>query len=897
MQNPENKRKRHLIEEEDTPKIKKPKEDGRSKDLLTKTTERDDDWELWGPYLSERQWGTVREDYSSHTDSWNYVTYDKAVGYSYKWGEDGLLGWCDRQARMCTSLAVWNGKDDLLKERLFGLSGPQGNHGEDVKELYYYIDSLPDHRYNTALYKYPQSPYPYKHIIDSNKQLTQSTTELELLDTGIFNDGYWDINIEYIKDTPTLIYCKCTVTNHGKNTETLYVLPQVWFRNTWSTRTGRIPELKPKLQKQADNSVDAEYMLGRYRVEFLPVEKKDVDMIFTDNHTSPLYTSDISQTDIDSDVNKFSKDAFHQYIIHGRKNAVYPSQCGTKCAAIHKIKLTPGGSQKICWSIKAINDRPDQNISSISRIEEVLAKTKLEADLFYSKILPEEWSKEEKRICRLAMAGLLWSKQFYYYHVQTHQHEVEKANSTCNDVKLWNKHWKHLKNHDIISVPDKWEFPWYAPWDLAFHMITFSRVDIPFSKNQLLLFLSDRYMKPNGQLPGCEYDMDATNPPLHAWACFKIYMMDKAEDKIFLQDCFHGLLKNFNWWRNSLDPDKCHLYCGGFLGLDNISVIDRTASNLPPNCKLLQSDATGWMAFYCLTLMEIALELSSTDQAYLIKAEMFLDLFLTIADQINQSVTSTGLWDEEDNFFYDVLISGKERKPLKIRSLVGIVPLFACRVIHLDTPSSSLSTKLNSTNRFIKPLNDNRYLISLVEEVRLKDIFNTVFNTQEFLSPYGIRSLSKVYEIPYVTEIDTKKMSLSYCPGESDSNMFGGNSNWRGPVWLPMNYIFMDSLSIYNAAYSDMKLSYPSNSKNILDLTSIIHNISSRIISIFLPDKHGIRPLHGNIKEYNKHGKWEDLILFYEYFNAETGKGCGASHQTGWTSLIVEFIHLFYKTS
>ncbi|ESO97889.1 hypothetical protein LOTGIDRAFT_152994 [Lottia gigantea] len=744
-----------------------------------------------------------------------------------------------------------------------------GNHGEDVKELYYYLDALPNHNYNKALYKYPLSQFPYKQLIEKNTTRDQQEAEFELIDTGIFDSGYWDITIEYIKDKPNITYCCCTVKNNGDQIHTLHILPQVWFRNTWSSARGE--EEKPHLKKLNSNTVQARYKYGQYIIEYLSSNEIPVDLIFTENETSPeFYQSDEKRKQHHSPSDsQYYKDAFQHYIVKGDESKVNHGNCGTKCAGVYIVTVPSGQETQIYWTIKPLEE-PSTNVDMI---KSVLTQKKQETDQFYDKLLPGNWSCEEKVICRQAIAGLLWSKQYYYYHPQVNHQELVKLNKVATNS--WNEDWHHLQNHDIISVPDKWEFPWYAPWDTAFQMLVMARIDIKYSKEQVLLFLSDRYIKQNGQIPGCEFDCNAANPPLFAWISYHLYQTDPHSDKQFLKSCFTQLLKNFNWWKDTLEIKGSNLYSGGFLGLDNISIIDRTSSSLPSGTQIQQVDGTAWMAYYCLTMLEIALELEEFK-----KAEMFIEIFLEIAHQLTQSITTTGLWFNRHKFFFDVVLTGEERKPIKIESLVGVIPLLACRIITI--PNGFKKSAVNELE------NGDKFFFSVVNEYKFKQVLKTLLFEREFLSPFGIRSLSKVYDYEsghMFNPLTNQNELFCYCPGESDSDLFGGNSNWRGPVWLPMNYLLIESLKLYDSVYK-IKMCYPSESNRLIDLSKIISDLKHRISSLFTFNKDGKRPLHGDIKEYSKTGGWKDLILFYEYFNPETGKGCGASHQTGWTSLI-----------
>ncbi|XP_036357618.1 uncharacterized protein YMR196W [Octopus sinensis] len=1008
--------------------------------------------EFFGPYLSERQWGTVREDYSFSGDCWKYCTHHDSLNTVYLHGEDGLFGWSDYKAKLCASVALWNGKDTILKERLFGLTGPQGNHGEDVKELYYYLCNVPNHNYMKALYQYPQTNFPYKKLIKQNRKRCFAEREYEIVDTGAFVSGYWDIYMEFAKEEEKTCLCRYTVHNQGSERATLYILPQIWLRDTWShyscdkCHTFSKPTMKMHNDK---NEICVHYSEGCFVAKFdCGPDGSFPTMLFTEN---------------DSQTSNYTKDAFHRYIISNELTSVNPEMQGTKCGALYRLTVDPGESQIVQWCL--YSESAVAECSNFKWVfEEILRKREKNAKNFYTMILSPSWTEEERNIACQAYSGLLWSKQFYCYDVrkwiestiirsERMSPESLFCASGCNN---WtdasrNQHWiSHLQNCDIISMPDKWEFPWYAAWDLAFHMIPYSFLDPDFSKKQLLLLLSDKYLHPNGQLPGCEFDFSDTNPPVHCWACLSVYHNSGSYDVSFLKKCFHRLLLNYNWWTNTNKiSGPGHLYSGGFLGMDNISIFNRSTGS-PPGYILAQADATGWMAFFCVKMFEMAIELIKTDPDYADIATQFFRHFLLIAENGSQSTNKAGFWHEDDKFFYDMLLSQESDTiiPLCIRSLVGLVPLLATTVIDLS------SIRMNYPELFVVlsdascssskvHIDNNKLFLSFVSSEQLQHILGYLFSETEFLSPFGIRSLSKHHEQnPYrapvqlgmsqssfhdideechcrereeakerekqkrreerereererkererqererqkresekvseeesekVSEEESEKVSeeeeeeeeeeieeeeeeeeeeesedekssiiimataeqteadqeesstnlesdmqmddknvieeeesdddipvkrannriLRYSPGESPTNMFGGNSNWRGPIWLCMNFMLHECLDIYYKAFgNEYTVEFPTGSNDRKNLQDIRKEISKRIVSLFLPNREGCRPLHGNEPLYQK-DYLRHIVLFYEYFNAENGLGCGASHQTGWSSIVVEFI-------
>ena len=875
---------------------------------LADAASRASNWKRWGPYLSERQWGTVREDYSEDGEAWSYLSHDQANSRAYRWGEDGLLGFTDRECRLCFALALWNGKDPILKERLFGLTGPQGNHGEDVKECYYYLDSTPTHSYASALYKYPQAEFPYAWLLDENRRRGKTDPEFELTDTGVFNDNrYFDVKIEYAKAASDDILILVTVSNRGSEAATISVLPTLWFRNTWSW--GRNYEGhtgKPALALRKDGLVEADHpTLGR--------------MLFAADSGSNACAPTFLFTENDTNIERvfgspndqpFVKDAFHQYVIHGNTNAVNAHHTGTKFAALYQTSI-PGNSEiTIRLRLCEAREMPKKPFADFDNI---FAKRLHEANEFYEDILSHTKGHEARSAARQAYAGVLWSKQFYHYVVKDWlDGDPAQPLPPASRRNGRNKEWQHLFNRDVISMPDKWEYPWYAAWDLAFHMIPLAKADPDFAKEQLILFLREWYMHPNGQLPAYEFALGDVNPPVHAWAVWRVYKMTGPKggrDVEFLARCFHKLLLNFTWWVNRKDPEGKNLFAGGFLGLDNIGVFDRSQP-LPGGTSLDQADGTAWMAFYCVTMLAIAIELAHHDPAYEDVASKFFEHFMAIADAMN-SVGGDGLWDEEDGFYYDKLTADGQIIRLKIRSLVGVIPLFSAAVLEENKikklPGFRKRTKWFLENRGDltckiscmkeKPKNDELHthlLLAIPSEERLKRVLRYILDESEFLSPYGIRSVSKFHDgHPYVFHFDGQSQGVRYTPGESDTGLFGGNSNWRGPIWFPLNFLLIEALESYHYFYGDnLKVECPVGSGNMMNLKQAAAEIARRLASIFLPDENGRRPVHADDPRYASDPNWKNLVLFYEYFQGDTGRGMGASHQTGWTALVAKLMEM-----
>jgi hypothetical protein len=867
---------------------------------LAEDERREKNWKRWGPYLSERQWGTVREDYSDDGTSWEYFPHDHARSRVYRWGEDGLLGITDREGRLCFALALWNGRDPILKERLFGLTGPEGNHGEDVKEVYFYLDSTPTHSYMKALYKYPQAEYPYDLLASENRRRGKEDPEFELPDTGVFEGNrYFDIFAEYAKGSPNDILIRFTAANRGPEPARLDIVPTLWFRNTWSWgRTGEGYWPKPRIQKRGNGVFLADHTsLGRFRLAAAPAPDGTIPaLLMTENETN--FASLYGQPD----PSPYVKDAFHEYVVHGKKEAVNPEGVGTKAAAHYSVVIPSGGELTLRLRLSAEDESPEPTFGG--EFERTFAERIREAEEFYRATIPAGISEEERRVARQACAGLLWTKQFYHYSIRDWLEGDPSQPKPADGRKRGRNHdWPHLYNRDVISMPDKWEYPWYAAWDLAFHMIPFAEIDPHFAKDQLILFLREWYMHPNGQIPAYEFAFSDVNPPVHAWAALHVYRSTGSRDRLFLARVFQKLLLNFTWWVNRKDIHGENIFAGGFLGLDNIGVFDRS-QDLPAGGHLEQADGTAWMAFYCSTMLSIALELAREDPAYDDMASKFFEHFIAIVDAINEH-GGTGLWDEEDGFYYDHLHVDGRSLPLRLRSLVGLIPVIAV--------GSLESEVINTLPGFRKRMNwflENRAdlarvityldtpsageahghrLLAIPSRERLTRILGYMLDENEFLSPYGIRSLSRIYrDKPYVFRLNGQEYRVEYVPGESNTGLFGGNSNWRGPVWFPVNYLLIEALERYHHFYGDtLRVECPTGSGTWMDLREVAREISRRLVRLFLPERENGRPCHGGIPRFAEDPHWRDLLLFHEYFHADTGRGVGASHQTGWTALVV----------
>jgi len=857
-------------------------------------------WKKWGPYLSERQWGTVREDYSDDGNAWDYFSHEQSRSRAYRWGEDGLAGISDDKQKLCFALALWNGRDPILKERLFGLTNSESNHGEDVKEYYFYIDSTPTHSYMKYLYKYPQAEYPYRDLVETNRRRSREEMEYELLDTGVFDeDRYFDVFVEYAKADAEDLLIKITVHNRGSEAAQLHVLPTLWYRNTWSWDEG---EPKPKLRQSDLNEIQGSHPeLGDYRLQC----EGAAELLFTENE------SNVSRLWGGTNSSPHVKDAFHEYVVSGRKQAVNPAKAGTKAAA-HYVLNVPGRSSSV------IRLRLSKNAPGFGNFEEVFRSRLADADEFYDRITPVNLTEDERRVHRQALAGMLWSKQYYYFDLDRWlmEHNSHPVLSP-GDKRVRNTEWFHMLNSDVISMPDKWEYPWYAAWDLGFHTIALSLVDFDFAKEQLLLMLRTLYAHPNGQIPAYEWNFSDVNPPVHAWATLFLYRIETElgrADIRFLERSFQGLMLNFNWWINRKDPEGRNVFAGGFLGLDNIGVFDRSAP-LPTGGHLDQADGTAWMAFYCLCMLEIALILTEYDPMYEDIAFRFIEHFAWITyamDRIGGGQDQ--MWDQRDGFFYDLLhFPNGDATRLRIRSMVGLLPLCAANVFEAGVferhPRIQELINLFRKRRpevFQKLVRaddpetggyQGRRLASVCDKEKLRHILGYMLDENEFLSPYGIRSLSKYHrDHPFVFNLGGQEYKVEYLPAESNTGMFGGNSNWRGPIWMPVNgLIIRGLLQMYPFYGPDFKVECPTGSGKYMTLFEVAQEIGKRLSKIFMRDADGKRPVYGGTKKFQEDPYWRDYILFYEYFHGDNGAGLGASHQTGWTGIIARVLDLFAR--
>ena len=875
-------------------------QDAESKRLV-EDAKRRKNWKRWGPYLAERQWGTVREDYSADGSSWTYFPHEHARSRAYRWGEDGLLGICDRQCRLCFALALWNGRDPILKERLFGLTGPEGNHGEDVKEQYFYLDSTPTHSYMKALYKYPQAEFPYAQLVAESARRSRRQREYELEDTGVFDENrYFDVTAEYAKAGPDDVLICISVTNRGPERATLHLLPTVWFRNTWIWGCAHEGcETKPHMALVEGATVQMDHAtLGRFYLAagFGP-NRAAPRMLFTENHTNDARLFNV-------DHYGYTKDAFHDYLIDGQADRVNPAQQGTKAAAHYELDLKPTQSATIRLRLYSQADAQKHPLGPGFR--KTFEQRQQEADTYYAHRIPAEFDDQQRAVARQAYAGLLWTKQFYHYVVKDWLDGDPLMPTPPPQRHHGRNHdWPHLFNRDVISMPDKWEYPWYAAWDLAFHMLPMSRVDADFAKRQLILFLREWYMHPNGQLPAYEFALGDVNPPVHAWAAWRVYKMTAPRgkrDRNFLERAFQKLLMNFTWWVNRKDLEGNHIFAGGFLGLDNIGVFDRSQP-LPTGGYLNQADGTAWMAFYCSTMLSMSLELARDSHAYGDMASKFFEHFVAIADAMN-NLGGTGLWDEQDGFYYDQLTCDHHNVPLRVRSLVGLMPLIAVEVFDQDLLDSlpafqkrtqwfienrrDLAQQLSYFERTEDEQGNVKHLLAIPSRERLSRVMRYLLDESEFLSPFGIRSLSRVHlDRPYIFQSDGYREEVRYVSGESESGMFGGNSNWRGPIWFPINFLLIEALEKYHYFYGDdLTFECPTGSGNMKTLGEIADEIARRLSRLFLPDADGRRPCHGDDERFAEDEHFRDYPLFYEYFDGDTGRGLGASHQTGWTALV-----------
>jgi hypothetical protein len=865
-------------------------------------------WKRWGTYLSERQWGTVREDYSLDGEPWHHFSHDDATWRAYRWGEDGILGWTDRQCRLCFSIALWNGKDPILKERLFGLCGPEGNHGEDVKECYYYLDATPTHSYAKGLYKYPQLEFPYHQLVSENAQRSRQQPEFELTDTGIFDQNkYFDVFVEYAKGAPEDLLIKITIANRGAAAAMLHLLPTFWFRNSWTCQSASeagIP--RPFLRQISPQTLLADHAtLGRYVISAAAGPRgARPRWIFTENETNAGRMA-VPRVKCPS-----CKDAFHLFLIEGMKRALNPQAQGTKAAA-HYVLSVPGQSE-IEIRLRLTPETHAPKVPFGENFESIFEQRIAEADAYYDFKFGSGLSADERRVVRQSTAGLFWTKQFYFYSVDDwlkggpSRPPFQKQQSSLPR----NGDWKHLFNRDIISMPDKWEYPWYAAWDSAFHMIPFAHLDIDFAKEQLIMFLREWYMHPNGQIPAYEWNFSDVNPPVHAWSCWRVYQRTGPpgqRDRIFLSRVFQKLLVNFTWWVNRKDVRGQHIFTGGFLGLDNIGVFDRSRP-LPTGGHLEQADGTAWMAYFCSSMLSIAFELADGNPAYADTAYKFFNHYIAISEAMN-SLDGSGLWDETDGFYYDHLRVDGQNIPLRIRSIVGLIPLltvdvlyervidqlpeFKRRVAWLRKHRKDLGSFMSFLDKSENvEAGEGLWLLSIPTRERLERMLGYMLDENEFLSPYGIRSLSKYHEQhPFQFHLNGQAMSVAYVPGESDSSMFGGNSNWRGPIWFPLNYLILEALDRYHQFYGEtLKVECPTGSGRMMTLGQVADELRKRLVRLFLADEEGHRPSYSRGERFQNDPHWNDLVLFYEYFHGDTGRGMGANHQTGWTALVTPIL-------
>jgi len=862
---------------------------------LDEARQRTRHWKRWGPYLSERAWGTVREDYSPYGSAWDYFPHDHARSRAYRWNEDGIAGISDRHQKICFAIALWNGRDPILKERLFGLTGNEGNHGEDVKEYYFYLDSTPTHSYMKYLYKYPQAEFPYGQLLAENRQRGKLAPEFELIDTGIFEDNrYFDVVVEYAKADVEDILVKITATNRGPEAASLNLLPTIWFRNTWSWNQNGTA--KPTLRSTSEGVIELNHGERWLYCDGAP------ELLFTENDTNTqrLFNS--------SNGSRYVKDGINEYVVHGNQQVVNPEQTGTKAAANYKVTIPPGETATIRLRL---SDQNTGRQNAFANFENIFGARVHEADEFYETVIPKHLSHDARLVMRQAFAGMLWSKQFYHYVIeQWLDGDPATPKPPRERARGRNHEWKHLYNADVISMPDKWEYPWYAAWDLAFHCVPLALVDSEFAKEQLVLMLREWYMHPNGQLPAYEWAFGDVNPPVHAWAAWRVYKIEKkrrgAGDTVFLKRVFQKLLLNFTWWVNRKDADGMNIFQGGFLGLDNIGVFDRSAP-LPTGGHIAQSDGTSWMAMYALNLLAIAMELAKEDPSYEDLASKFWEHFLYIAHAMNnRGDDEIRLWDEQDGFFYDVLHLPEGKPfPMKVRSMVGLIPLFA-----VETLEPELLDRLPDFKRrmewFIQnrpdltanvacmrtPGNAERRLLSIVSQDQLRSVLRLMLDENEFLSQYGVRAISRFHkDHPYMLQVNGTQHRVDYEPAESTTGLFGGNSNWRGPIWFPLNYLLVESLQkFHHYLGEDFKVECPVGSGQMLTLWEVAGEISKRLSRIFLKDADQRRPVFGGAEKFQADPNWRDLIPFHEYFHGDNGAGVGASHQTGWTGLVAKLL-------
>ncbi len=875
------------------------------KERLEQARSPEKPWRKWGPYLSERQWGTVREDLSPGGDAWNYVSHDASRAWAYRWGEDGLAGISDDRQLLCFALALWNEKDPILKERLFGLTNSEGNHGEDVKEYYFYLDSTPTHSYMKYLYKYPQRAYPYQQLLDENRRRSRQEFEYELLDTGVFEDDrYFDVFVEYAKCAPEDMLIEVTVHNRGPQAAPIHILPTLWFRNTWGSRGPR-PKLWAGEPADRASVIAAEHpLLGR---RYLTVQPGG-ELLFVDNDTNRFR---FPQQQGDA---KYYKDGFHFHVVEKNRDAVNPERTGTKASAHYTLTVPAQGS--VVVRLRLSDRRPADLGGDLlgSAFDDIVRARRAEADDFYAETIPATLSADQKHVVRQALAGMLWSKQFYYYDVATwiRQHGVSDPYNDGHGRIPRNGDWYHMVGGDVISMPDKWEYPWYAAWDLAFHVLPLGMIDPDLAKRQLLLLLQDRYLHPNGQVPAYEWNFGDVNPPVHAWAGYFLYQFDHVRggkpDLAFLKTVFHKLLLNFTWWVNRKDPSGRNVFQGGFLGLDNIGVFDRSAA-LPTGGHLEQADGTAWMALYSQVMLQMAIELALDDPSYGEMALKFFEHFIWIASAMTHIGGERQMWDEDDGFFYDVLCAPDGRNTrLKVQSMVGLLPLAAATVFtgkarhHLPEVLDRARWFIDYRPELVTNTHDprklglhDRVLLAILGGDRLRRVLAHMLDENEFLSPYGIRSLSARHRSqPYLFWAGGQTFSVGYLPAESDSAMFGGNSNWRGPIWLPLNAILIRALVSYYAYYGDdFTVEMPTGSGRRLTLYQVAEELTQRLGRLFTRDQRGRRPVHGGTSKFRDDPHWKDHLLFYEYFHGDNGAGIGASHQTGWTGLVAALLGWF----
>ncbi len=870
---------------------------------LNESREKGIPWKKWGPYLSERQWGTVREDYSQDGNAWDYFSHDQSRSRAYRWGEDGLAGISDDKQQLCFAVALWNGRDPILKERLFGLTNSEGNHGEDVKEYYFYLDSTPTHSYMKYLYKYPQQAFPYTDLLETNRRRSREDFEYELLDTGVFDhDHYFDVFVEYAKADPEDILIRISVHNRGPEAAVLDLLPTLWFRNTWSW--GEQTKKPSMRQVEQGEILASHFQLGARTLNC----DGSPELLFTENESNAFRLWG------NSNQSPHVKDAFHEYVVSGRREAVNPSATGTKAAAHYHLEVPAGGSRDVRLRLSA--KRPAEPFGAF---DQTFATRLAETNEFYDRITPRSLTEDERRIHRQALAGMLWTKQYYYFDLDKwlEEHQAHPLTGTVHR-NIRNTEWFHMLNSDIISMPDKWEYPWYAAWDLAFHTIALSLVDFDFAKDQLLLMLRNLYAHPNGQIPAYEWNFSDVNPPVHAWATLFLYNVEKElgrSDLRFLERSFQGLMQNFNWWVNRKDPQGKNVFAGGFLGLDNIGVFDRSAP-LPTGGHLDQADGTAWMAFYCQNMLEIALILAEHDSVYEDIAFRFLEHFLWITyamDRIGENHDE--MWDRQDGFFYDLLhLPNGDAMRLKVRSLVGLLPLCASTVFESSVVARNprmmelveifkkrhpdLLKHIAPADQTFKGYADRR-LLSVCSKEKIERILAYMLDENEFFGPYGIRSLSRHHlEHPFIFNLNGQEYKVQYLPSESNTGMFGGNSNWRGPVWMPINGLLIRALlNLYQFYGDDFKVECPTGSGKYMTLFEVAKELARRLSSIFLRDANGKRPLYGGTKKFQDDPHWKDYILFYEYFHGDNGAGLGASHQTGWTGTIARTLDLFARVN